>query len=103
MKPPLARNTDPSTSHAAALAAGGLRDIHHAAIIRTLDAAGRPLAAEEVADIVESIDKVQVAKRWSELEEAGVVIKTEDQYLNRSGRRAFRYALKETHVENATD
>ena len=90
----LARRTDPVTSKRAAHQADDLRARHRRLIVEAIRAAGRPLAAEEVADRVPEMDKVQVAKRWKDLESEGLVRRTEERHQNRSGRAAFRYEVK---------
>ncbi len=94
------RRNDPMTSHEAAMSAAGLASKHHAIILAVLKAADRPMAAEEIAQFSRDcppfppiLDKVLVGRRMCELERAGLIVKTTERHVNRSGRGAFRYAL----------
>lgn len=93
-RPPhtLARREDPTTSQEAAHAAAGVRSEHARAILAALRTAGRPLAAEEIADRT-GLSSVQVCRRFRELEDAGEVTPTDELHRNRSGRSARRFAL----------
>ncbi len=89
-----ARRDDPETSHEAAQSAGDLARKHHTMILAVLKTTWKPLAAEEVADRTDGqLDKVLVGRRMCELERAGLITKTTQRHINRSGRGAFRYAL----------
>ncbi len=89
-----ARRNDPATSHEAAESVEELAQKHHALILDVLKTYDRPMAAEEIADKYYPIlDKVLVGRRLCELERAGLITKTEQRHVNRSGRRAFRYGL----------
>jgi predicted transcriptional regulator len=87
------RRTDPVTSSAAAQSMHAIAQAHHAAILGVLRAAGRPMAAEQISDRCD-LDYVAINRRLTELERAGLIYKTTERHRNRSGRAAFRYALK---------
>lgn len=87
------RPTDPKTSRDAGRAAHSFTADHHRSIIDAMARIGKPLAAEEVADLT-TLDKVQVCKRFAEMERKSLIERTTDRYLNRSGRHAFRYRIK---------
>jgi predicted ArsR family transcriptional regulator len=80
------RTTDPETSVDAAKAAGGSAERQHELILSAL-ADSAPLAAEQIADLI----GVPIWRRMSELERAGLIIKTTELHTNRSGRSASKY------------
>lgn len=91
---PLARNTDPATSHEAAASAEPLAKRHRRIIFDTLKAAEPvALAGEEIADSC-GLSYWQVMRRMSELERENKIFCTSLTHMNRSGRRAYKYALK---------
>lgn len=92
---PLARTTDPHTSHRAAAQAKGVRHAHALAIFETLAYHARPMAAEEIARHVHGVNAVQIARRFAELERAGLIEPTDQLHTNLSGRLARRYRLTE--------
>lgn len=80
---PLARNSDPITSHMAAESARDLRARHHRIILRTL--ADRPLGKSGIAAKSE-LTEYQVSKRLCELERAGLIEPTGRIVPSASGR-----------------
>jgi len=90
----LARSSDPATSKAAAGSAKKMRGAHFSLILTALE--DGPGSAEEVSVRTGgTVDRVQVAKRWKELEDAGLVRRLEETARNRNGRQAHRYELTE--------
>lgn len=93
--PPRSRRDDPSTSHDAAQHAGVFVTQHHRAILQAMRAAGRPMAAKEIADAVGWPSHHAANRRTAELERAGLIeIAPGDFYTNPSGRKARRYRLR---------
>ena len=88
------RRSDPATSKEAGRSASKFSAQHHAEILKALADAGRPLAAEEIADRT-ALDYVAVGKRTIELLRDGKIERTAEQHTNRSGRKAFRYRLNQ--------
>lgn len=87
----LARRKDPETSHLAANAAESVRNEHSRRILAAMR--GRPpLAAEQIADLVE-LSAVQVNRRLAELEAAGLIERTTARHRNRSGRMAAKWRV----------
>ena len=86
-----ARTSDPETSHAAAATVGRFAGEHHQRILAALREAGRPMAAEEIADVKGFKSHVPVNRRLGELASIGMVASTDERHLNRSGRRAVKY------------
>jgi len=72
MNTPLARNSDPITSHMAADASKALREKHHAAILLCLRYLGR-MGKDEIAAHFNCMTGVQVARRLPELQKLGLV------------------------------
>lgn len=85
----LARRDDPATSQEAAQRVGELRGRHFTAILGAL-VHGVALAVEEIEDRTE-LTAWQIGRRMKELEEAGLVRRTGERHVNRSGRSAFRW------------
>lgn len=79
---PLARNTDPATSHTAARSAKALAAHHHTLIIGALQ---RPSTATELAART-GLTQVQVCRRLPELEELKLARPTGNTRLTESGR-----------------
>lgn len=88
----LARRTDPATSKDAAARARFVRSRHHELILAAMQRAGRPMAAEEVADAI-GLDMVAVCRRFSEMVAAGLIERTNEVHVNRSRRNAFKHRL----------
>ena len=89
----LARRKDPETSHQAANAAKGLRAAHSERILELLRS-GHVLAAEQLADGL-ALSPVQVNRRLAELEDSGLIERTDQRHRNRSGRMAVRWRAAE--------
>ncbi len=88
------RRDDPETSREAASSVADVAAWQHQRILYVLRSRGAPLAAEQIADCTDDLDKVLVGRRMCELECAGLIVKTAQRHKNRSGRSAFRYAIK---------
>jgi predicted HTH transcriptional regulator len=84
-KEPLARSTDPSTSHAAAKAVteSGQRDSQKAKVLRALQNNPR-MTSQELAG-VGGFDRYMVARRLPDLERDGMVRKAGERACNVSG------------------
>ncbi len=84
--------TDPQTSKDAA--GGVFNDARHhrAAILAELQMSAEPLAAEQLSNRMQ-LTTLQVMKRLSDLKRYGLVCRTGDTYLNRSGSRAHKWAI----------
>ena len=85
---------DPATSKAAAESVESAASQHRRMIVRKMHEVGVPLAAEEIADRT-GLSSLQVMKRISDLRRDFVVFATDEEHINRSGRRATRWALVE--------
>lgn len=83
---PLARATDPLTSHEAAARVAEFASAHHQRVMDALRRAGGRAGAEQIA-FVAGMDAYAVRKRLPELAEAGAVRVTDDTAMTRSGRR----------------
>jgi predicted ArsR family transcriptional regulator len=81
---PRARRLDPETSHEAAASAGELQARHQGMIVDTLRRCG-PLGKDRIAAIL-GLTGVAVARRMSELREAGLVAATGRRVPSNSGR-----------------
>jgi predicted ArsR family transcriptional regulator len=81
---PQARRFDPATSHEAAASARDLQARHHELIVDTLRRCG-PLGKDRIAEIL-GLTGVAVARRMSELREAGLVAATGRRVPSNSGR-----------------
>jgi predicted transcriptional regulator len=88
-----ARQTDVDTSHDAAESMIGVAGKQHQAILNAMMRFYRPMAAEEIADQIDGLDQIAINRRLPELQRAGKIERTEEKYLNRSGRNAYRYRL----------
>ena len=91
---PLARRSDPVTSHEAARKAIRLAETDEADIVRTLRRERIPLAAEQISDILGWDDHVRVNRRLSAIVEQGLIVLTDERHMNRSGRSAFKYRAR---------
>lgn len=88
----LVHKHDPMTSRVSALRAKHLRAWHGKLILETLDKHG-PLTSEGISDL-SGLDYHAVARRMGELRDAGLVIQTQHQRRNRSGRMATVWGRK---------
>lgn len=89
---PLARATDPATSHAAAASAAGLARDHHAKILEAIQIFG-PATIYQVAYMT-NLTHVQVARRMPELQAAGDVrVKTDETRAAPTGRQCRVWEL----------
>ncbi len=85
-----ARTEDVDTSHSAARSMSSAAGQQHAAILQVMrDNSAFPLAPEQVEDAL----GFPVWRRFSELERAGRIYRTAQQHKNRSGRKAYKFAL----------
>lgn len=82
--PPIARRTDPATSHQAAAQARELAARHHRIIVDCLKAHG-PLGKDGIA-VRTSITGVAVCRRLTELERAGLARPTGRNVQSTAGR-----------------
>lgn len=89
------RRTDPPTSPEAAIktVVRNVKSDHHALILSALKRAGRPMAAEEIADATPIGDHVAVNRRLPELVREGLIERTTERHKNRSGSSAYRYRM----------
>ena len=85
------RRTDPETSKEAGRAAERFRSGDHKAILDALDRAQCPLAAEQISEFIGWNDSVRVCRRLKEIECAGLIQRTSERHINKSGRGAFKY------------
>ena len=81
---PLARRTDPATSHQAAASAKELQAQHHRVIVACLKRHG-PLGKDGVASRT-GLTGVAVARRTAELQRAGLIQPTGKTVLSTAGR-----------------
>jgi hypothetical protein len=84
MTPPLARRTDPETSHAAAAEAKELQADHHALIVAVLKRSG-PLGVDGIAARC-GLTGHAAGKRMKELERQGLIELTGRKVASTSGR-----------------
>lgn len=82
--PPMARRSDPATSHAAADAAHALRSRHQRAILEALQANG-PAGKDRLGELT-GLDGVQVCRRLTELQRAGQAMPTGRTVTSAAGR-----------------
>ena len=82
---PLARNSDPITSHAAADQAQAMRKQHHGAILACLSFAGA-MGKDEIAHFT-NLTGVQVCRRLPELQKLGLVRPTVRTVRSDTGRQ----------------
>ena len=88
----ISRRDGPSTSMEAAEKAGGLRDRHHALILKAFrERPGTLLAKEHLADIT-GLEGVQISRRLHELVKDGRLRRTTERHRNRGGRKEGLYA-----------
>jgi len=90
---PRARRSDPDTSQEAGKRAAKFAGKQHKQILDVMTQAGIPLSAEQIADRIQGADHVKIARRTSELLQAGAIVVADSDYINRSGSRARRYAV----------
>ncbi len=64
-------------------------------VLSVLHVAGRPMAAEEVADVLGGISHHTITPRLSDLEQLGLVVRTDERHQNRSGKSAVRFRISE--------
>jgi hypothetical protein len=88
---PMARSSDPSTSHAAADAAKELQAKHHRIIVACLREHG-PLGKDGIA-ARSRLDGVAVARRTTELHRAGLIRETGKKVLSTAGRLEREWAV----------
>lgn len=88
---PLARSSDPSTSHAAADEAKQLQERHHRIILAALEAHG-PAGKDRLA-VLTSLTGVQVCRRLVELERAGRIKWTGKTVKSTAGRAEREWAV----------
>lgn len=88
---PLARSSDPDTSHQAAARVHEFGDKHHGIIAVCLRQHGS-LTADQIAALTR-LDKYQVCRRLPEMERAGMVEPTGETRTTTSGRQARCWRL----------
>lgn len=98
--PPNYRRSDPATSKEAGDHARSFIHKQHAEILAVMRAAGRPMAAEEIGDVM-GCDHVAINRRLPELERAEAIERTAERHKNRSGREAVRYRVRNQHQQGA--
>lgn len=106
------RPSDPVTSRDAGRAAHAFTNDHHQAILNVLRRTDRPMACEEIANAMAfdfargktsiALDMVACGKRSIELIRLGLVERTAEVHVNKSGRSAFRLRIKRQPDEAAT-
>ena|SRR6185312_10152787 len=111
-RPPNYRPSDPITSRDAGRSAHSFTAEHHQAILNVLRRAGRPMACEEIAQAMAfdyergkasiALDMVACGKRSLELIRAGLIERTAETHVNKSGRSAFRLRIKQSRGEAAS-
>lgn len=89
-KPPLARASDPHTSHAAAASAKQLQADHHCLILGALMRG--PAGKDRIATITR-LTGTQVCRRLGELETAGLCRPTGKLVLSTAGRKEREWEL----------
>lgn len=85
--------TIPDTSVAAYEASAEFAPSHDEKIVNIMRDARRPMAPEEIADVGGFTSHVQVNRRMAVLVSKGLVSRTTELHTNRSGRKAYRYAV----------
>ena len=90
--PPLARRTDPATSHAAAAQAKELQARHHRLILAALEQHG-PMGKDAIAARIQGMDGVAVCRRLTELHRAGKIALTGRNVMSNSGRHEREWGL----------
>lgn len=83
---PLARATDPLTSHEAAARVAEFASAHHQRVMDALRRAGGRAGAEQIGWLA-SMEPHAVRRRLPELQAMGVIRPTEERAMTRSGRR----------------
>jgi hypothetical protein len=110
-RPPNYRPSDPKTSRDAGRSAHSFTAEHHQAILNVLRRAGRPMACEEIAQAMAfdyargkasiALDAVACGKRSVELIRAGLIERTAETHINKSGRSAFKLRIRRQPDEAA--
>jgi predicted transcriptional regulator len=90
---PMARSSDPLTSHAAAASAKQLQVDHHMLILACLRRHG-PLGKDGIASRTR-LDGVQVCRRLTELGRLGLIAETGEKVMSTSGRLEREWAVVE--------
>ena len=88
---PLARSSDPATSHAAADSARELQARHHRIILAALEAHGA--AGKDRLAVLTSLTGVQVCRRLVELERMGKAAPTGKTVTSTAGRQEREWAV----------
>lgn len=65
-----------------------------AIVLHTMRTASQPMTSQQIADRC-TLDYYQVSRRMSELERDGKVECTQEIALNKSGRKAYKWQIKE--------
>ena len=86
------RTSDPDTSKSAAASVETTALKQCASIYEEIWKEGGPLAAEQIADILD-LTHVQVNRRLPDLEHQGRIVKTSQRHTNRSGRKAVKWGV----------
>ncbi len=87
------RTADPATSHEAGAAAEKFLGAHHEAILNVMLEARRPMAAQEISDVLGWKSHHAVNRRLPEPRDRNLIVRTTLRYINASGRGAFQYKL----------
>lgn len=90
--PPMARSTDPGTSHAAAASAKALQGDHHRLILACLEQHG-PASKDRIAALTR-LNGTQVARRTVELQRAGQIEPTGTTATSTAGRQERVWRLR---------
>lgn len=101
------RSTDPDTSREAGVAAIAFKGDDQKQIFTALTVASKPMAAEQISDMLGWNNHVRVNRRLKELaepvfDEYGALVRralierTEEKHTNKSGRAAYRYKVRKT-------
>ena len=92
LAPRRARTTDPVTSHEAAARVGEFASDHATRVLDALKRAGGKAGAEQIAWLA-GMDGYQASKRLPECERAGLVRRTDETAMTRSGRKETVWEL----------
>jgi helix-turn-helix protein len=85
-------HSDPVTSKEAGIAARSFIKSDQSEILRALEAG--PMACEEISNFLGWGDHVRANRRMKELVRAGLIERSNEKHINRSGCGAFKYRLK---------